>query len=1100
MNADARGPHRLYLASAGTGKTYRLATHFAALLTAGVEPQRVLATTFTRKAAGEILDRVLARLVDAARDDERGEATRKELASEAEACLGLRPRADRGAALARLAELAREIGRFQVRTLDAFFVQVARLFAFELALMPEWHIADDVEDEEMRADVLTTVIGELGPDERRTLLVALARTGAPLVSHTALSKTVSDALHLHREAVPGAWEVVNGRSGPSEAEFAAAVEHLCTFRLPRNKTPKGGVFEEKKFWKAFQEVVGGVLERRDWIEWLGLGLPKKVRASEISFDRAPIPDDVAEAVRVVDRAAAAAMLAELAAENHATGEVCLRYSARERAVKDQRGAYRFEDFPRALAEGPADAEDEEARALWRFDLGYRLDARVEHLLLDEFQDTAPQQWRLLLPLAEEILAGGDGEVPRTFFCVGDVKQSIYGWRAAEPRLLAELHEEFPVLEPQQLAQSWRSSPVVLGTVNQIFEGLAQRQHFAGDDHEALRERAQQWGAGYSEHTRAPGAGPCPGAAFLIEAVPRTVASGAQKDEPKNAACIRVAVERVANLVARAPQASVAVLVRAKAVIPQLLYLLRERGIDASGEGGNPLTDTAPVAQVLALLHLADHPADRLAALGVVHSALAELFDLAGIAVDDPEQRPRLENAAREVRRELVERGYGATIQRLGGAFAPSWSTWERVRFGQLVELALAFDARAGLRPTAFAALVRTQRVESPTAAQVKVMTVHASKGLEFDVVVLPQLAESLTGHEPKYVWQKVSPLAPTTVLSRAPLKELRPLHGLLAKLYDAVVGRALVDGLSALYVATTRAVHHLELIVPECAKDSKSGKKLRGAPLVREALTGSPWHEPCTDLEPERPGQRELWAHPDNDGDWMRHFDNRPAAAVGPRNALHAAARLVLAPAPRADLIRPRSPSRVEERPRSAAALLAPSDREARERGVLVHRLFEGLVWVDDERRDADHLRALLASSGARPRAIEEAVELYRRALAAKAIRSALTRPELAAGEEVDVLFERAFDVELDDSEGPSRWRGAIDRLVVVRAGARPVRAEVLDFKTDVVTADEVRNRAAHHRPQLEAYRRAAAALFGLAPEQVGATLVFLTAGEVVRL
>ena len=138
-------PHRLLRASAGTGKTHQLATHFAALLAAGVEPRRVLATTFTRKAAGEILDRVLERFVEAARDDAKGERVRAELTSTARA-LG--------------AELARELGNFQVRTLDAFFVQVARLFAYELALAPEWHIVDEVEDEALRADVLAGLIAE----------------------------------------------------------------------------------------------------------------------------------------------------------------------------------------------------------------------------------------------------------------------------------------------------------------------------------------------------------------------------------------------------------------------------------------------------------------------------------------------------------------------------------------------------------------------------------------------------------------------------------------------------------------------------------------------------------------------------------------------------------------------------------------------------------------------------------------------------------------------------------------------------------------------------------------------------------------------------
>ena len=78
------------------------------------------------------------------------------------------------------------------------------------------------------------------------------------------------------------------------------------------------------------------------------------------------------------------------------------------------------------ARGSSAGEDAIARYQLAMALLYRLDARVEHLLLDEFQDTSRLQWRALLPLVEEILSWGDGS--RTLFAVGDPKQAIYGWR------------------------------------------------------------------------------------------------------------------------------------------------------------------------------------------------------------------------------------------------------------------------------------------------------------------------------------------------------------------------------------------------------------------------------------------------------------------------------------------------------------------------------------------------------------------------------------------------------------------------------------------------------------------------------------------------
>jgi ATP-dependent exoDNAse (exonuclease V) beta subunit len=122
------------LASAGTGKTYQLSGHFLRLLFAGVPPERVLATTFTRKAAGEILDRVLSRLLDATRDCEK-------LAG-LEDAVG-RP-LERGECVALLARVSRRLDRFRVRTLDSFFVHVGRLFALDLGLTPDWALVDEL--------------------------------------------------------------------------------------------------------------------------------------------------------------------------------------------------------------------------------------------------------------------------------------------------------------------------------------------------------------------------------------------------------------------------------------------------------------------------------------------------------------------------------------------------------------------------------------------------------------------------------------------------------------------------------------------------------------------------------------------------------------------------------------------------------------------------------------------------------------------------------------------------------------------------------------------------------------------------------------------
>ena len=136
-------------------------------------------------------------------------------------------------------------------------------------------------------------------------------------------------------------------------------------------------------------------------------------------------------------------------------------------LRQARGVLLFSDLAagieRWLDAAPEGALDE---------LYYRIDERVGHLLLDEFQDTSLAQWSVLRPIAEEIRAWGDGS--RTFFCVGDPKQAIYGWRGGCADLFDQIEEDL-ALDPasgERLDESFRSSQVVLDAVNRVFGGLA----------------------------------------------------------------------------------------------------------------------------------------------------------------------------------------------------------------------------------------------------------------------------------------------------------------------------------------------------------------------------------------------------------------------------------------------------------------------------------------------------------------------------------------------------------------------------------------------------------------------------------------------------
>ena len=652
FGSDAVNPHQLLMASAGTGKTFQLANHFAGLLVCGVEPDRVLATTFTRKAAGEILDRVLGRVREAAQDDAKGAEARGFLLKTIER---LNPEAASEGLTAEhctqvLGALVRRIDRFQIRTLDAFFVRLARLFAMELEIAPEWRITDVVEERALVSESVARVLDGLDFAERLELLRGMTRGAEQLGAERALVETVEKAEEIARDAAPKAWQQISPMEGPTGAEVTEAIRVVLDAKGPLTKAGKPA-----KRWadalKALAELLNDADQDALSSELLKSSLVLKALADE-PYDRHEIDSDLKDALVILARQVVVQRVQQLIERNLASEAFLAHFEKADRGLRAELGAYRFQDFSRALLQGPA----RQLSNTWTTELGYRLDARLDHLLLDEFQDTAPSQWQLLLPLAEEVLGDGTGE--RSFFCVGDVKQSIYGWRGGDSRLLQRMAERHPVLEPTTLSKSYRSSSIVLDVANRVFESVEEAACLQGPDRRAALQATEAWAADFTEHTTNRTA--LNGEARLWQARPALA-----KVESKLEPCILLAVERVVALRHAHPDASIAILVRARAQIARLRYLLGSYGIEASDEGGNPLTDAVGVTWILALLHLADHPGDGVAALQVARSPFSERYGLTLDAVGSTAGSAAAQLASRRVGRAPLgaASGAGAELRR-----------------------------------------------------------------------------------------------------------------------------------------------------------------------------------------------------------------------------------------------------------------------------------------------------------------------------------------------------------------------------------------------------------------------------------------------------
>lgn len=1118
-------PHVVIRASAGTGKTFQLSNRFLALAAANHPPDQILATTFARKAAGEILDRVLLRLAEAADDPEKLADLKSHLKL---------PSLDASQCIRLLRTLIDRLHRLQISTLDSFFIQIASSFSLELGLPAGWRIVEAIEDEQIRCEAIQQVLRD-HPLADTSQLVRLLGKGEAMRSITEeLSEIVAAMYEVYRETATSAdvWQRVPQHKVLSDEALETALRALES--LPQ----LDGTQLNKARASDFGKAAAG-----DWAGFIAKGLACPLLAGSDKYSRQTIPPEFAAVYRPLLDHARAVLVNQLAYQTEGTGRLLAHFHAAYPPLKSARRAMRFDDVTHSLAAALAEGRLK--------DVGYRLDSGVDHLLLDEFQDTSLSQWAVLRPFTERVTAPGH---KRTLFCVGDVKQAIYGWRGGTAQLLSAIGSGVEGLVEEALTESHRSAPVIIEAVNRVFRGLTTNGAL-GD----YRDAAKCWSEQFNEHTTARSA--LPGRCRLLTA-PKAGAS--YRSCEQQTATLEYAAKIVAGAAAENPGRSIGVLVRRNKAVGRLIHLLRERyGLFASQEGGNPLTDSPAVQLVLSLLTVADHPGDTIARFHVAHSPLGKAVGLVDHTDDRLAQR-----LAADIRGRLLSDGYGPTIYGWVKSLVPDCSRRDTSRLLQLVEMGYTFDDGKIRRPDEFLTLARAESVEDPLSAPIRVMTVHQSKGLQFDIVVLPQLDEPLVGQPPKLVVGRQSPTGPIERVCRYAadsIQKLLPRE--LQRVFEERTQQAVSESLCLLYVAMTRAVYALDMVVAP-----QHGERSKGAGTTVWSKTFAGILLSALDAGDDAPEETEIYAS--GDPTWSA---KAPAAATVSLEAMPATSAVELetlgvelrvAAARRRGLER-LSPSRLEggkgvdlgQRLRldTAAGMI---------RGTLVHTWLEQIEWIDAGLPEESLLREIAAPLVDPRIELTDELERFRRVLAKPAVRSALSRSsysnpadlglpskvaaELAAGIEtgaitVELHREWSFAVRLDDAI----VQGKIDRLLLYyradKVSGDPVgsatggsdsgssdsgssdsgssgsggsgsgssgsaigglpsadpllAADILDFKTDSVEAGPaIAERAACYRPQLEAYRRAVAQVFMLDPKRITARLLFAEPGVIVSI
>jgi ATP-dependent exoDNAse (exonuclease V) beta subunit len=856
LRRRAVDPERSFIvqAPAGSGKTTLLTLRYLRLLATVDCPEQIVAITFTRKAAAEMRHRILAALAGAA---EPPLATAKpheqEIHRHASAALVRSRERDWG--------LEHNPARLHVQTIDGLNHWLARHLPLAARIGTSAVLIDNARP--LYAEAARRTVAELDADgpvaallerlaralnhepqllarliegmlgARELWLPKLLALGDGPTLRTSIDRLLESAIETELVRVneiiaPAGMQPLFGlirevaAAGPGDGPLAAlagldglpppAVAAVSQWRALADlllKAPPSvelrKTVDRKQGFLAASEGAGWAARKKHMKELLAAFAERSDFAAAVAeLRRLPPPALTGRQWERID--ALSAVLP------HAAAELLALFS--------ERGTL---DHPAVAAAARAALGDESSPT----ELALALDYRIRHLLVDEYQDTSPSQERLL----ELLVAGwqpGDG---RSLFCVGDPMQSIYAFREADVTLFLQAQRQGiggVQLASERLGQNFRSCAAIVRWVNETFAALMP----AADDFE--RGAVQ-----YSPATAVNADAATDGVVVhpLLDADERTMAA------------------RVAGIAAAALRAepgtarlTIAILVRGRASLPPLLAALRDARIEYRGVELESLLDRPAIRDLVALAKAMLHPGDRTSWLAVLRApwcglALADLLALVGddsralvpLRIADPVVRARLSRDG-TIRLAQLQQGLDAAMAGRGQRSLGCWlkSAWFAIAgpatVGDPSDLANAellfaaldrLELEAGGSPEGSAIDAAVEGVmASPVgsdSARVQVMTIHRAKGLEFDVVIVPDLQRGVRGRErPLLYWAQVAtgPGRRGIVLaSRAESGEhggdADPLEQWMRHLADQ--REALELGRVA-YVAATRAKRQLHLI------------------------------------------------------------------------------------------------------------------------------------------------------------------------------------------------------------------------------------------------------------------------------------------------
>ncbi|MBL7114392.1 MAG: UvrD-helicase domain-containing protein [Kiritimatiellae bacterium] len=1080
-------PHEVISASAGSGKTFQLAHRYIKLLAMDTPPDRICALTFSRKAAGEIFESVVERLCVAATSDEAAEETAR---------IAEIPSLSAVDAIAMLRAILSSLNRLHVGTLDSFMVSVVRTFPVELGVPADFRVmnSESAEAAELRKQILSAVFDARRTDEttRREWFEAFKQATFGREEKAfgeQLDGFVESLRERYYRVLPegqrwGAREAIWGADAPWRPPLGETGLYHLVDSVREAVAEQGWPDSIVERWMAFADAVR--------VFRPGAPLPKPLvyLMEKLLPELQPLGRGCAQIKLNRTMCVLEGVLCEHVREmvQHVIG--CELQGAAETTcglfrildlfenLYDRRarrlGLLSFNDTQYLLTanntSGSGLVITREVDAEDRLYIDYRLDCQLDHWLLDEFQDTSDLQWAVLHNLIDEILQDDSGR--RSLFYVGDVKQSIYRWRGGNPRLFGAILDHYGRrIEQRHLSVSYRSSPPVIESVNRVFDVLPV-DLLPGD-------AVSRWRDIWREHESASMVCDQPGYACLIEPDHE---GGARK--PLDGDRYRLVAGLLREMRPIERGLSVAVLVRTNASGTAVVDVLRREcpGMTVVHEGNASILDCPVVTLLLAVLRFAAHPADTSAWR---HIQMSPLYPVLSREIGDGDA------ICLAVLRGVQEEGFHHTLRRYGDILecAGAMDAFGRLRLGDLLSAAAEYDATCARDIDVFLRMIESFEVRELAGDHaVRVMTVHQSKGLGFDVVVLPDLMGKSVdkAHNLDFLVARTREDQQPSWILKSPRRMVGDSDAVLREHYIREDADACFDALCVLYVALTRAKRGLYMV---SSFAGKSARALTDAALLKKQL--APDVDPLEGVGCEVGGEQAIRFFESGDARWYEQHAER--AAPEPQEPVSLADDYVAKRSLRKRL-QALEPSAEEDVMFPASRLFKAESRDVTAFGVAIHQLLERIEWVDDIDVDAI-IEAWQRGAVMTPEVIRDVTAQFRHVVTIDDVRSLLTRPEGA----VRLWREKGFELVTPDG----LWMtGVFDRVLIHEGGAGSAEsAVIIDYKSSMVESEsQLERKVEVYRPQLVSYRQALSRILGLPEERIACKILFTRVGAVRTL